>query len=77
MLFRSKKQLPAKRSRGSSNLFFGVMVGAGAGLIAAILLNRRASKKGRESSLTPSEGMQLGLLVFGLLKAISSLDDNK
>ncbi len=75
-MFRSKKQPLAKNTNRGSNLLFGVLIGAGAGLIAAILLNRRASKKGRQNSLTPSEGMQLGLLIFGLLKAISSLGDD-
>jgi len=41
------------------------------------LLNRRADSDEAGTALTPSEGMKLGVLVFGLLRAISSLGDEK
>lgn len=53
----------------------GALVGAFAGLIAAWLLTRRADKQGRESAVTPMEAVQLGALVFGLLRAIAALGE--
>ncbi|MCE9646695.1 MAG: hypothetical protein K8S20_11915 [Chloroflexi bacterium] len=56
----------------------GALVGAVTGLIAATLLTRRAEKHDRETALTTGEGLKLGLLIFGLLRAIGSLaDDDK
>jgi gas vesicle protein len=60
----------------SRNLLFGALIGAFTGLVAAMLLNRRAEKTGTELALTAGEGMKLGMLVFGLLRAISSLGDD-
>jgi gas vesicle protein len=57
-------------------LLFGAVIGAVTGLIAASLLNRRAEKSEKETALTPGEGMKLGMLVFGLLRAIASLGDD-
>jgi gas vesicle protein len=61
----------------SRTLLFGTIIGAVTGLIAASLLNRRAEKNETETALTAGEGMKLGVLVFGLLRAISSLGDEK
>ena len=58
-------------------LLFGAFIGACTGLVAALLLNRRAEKTGTEVSLTTGDGMKLGMLVFGLLRAISSLGDER
>ena len=60
----------------SRTLIFGALVGAFTGLIAAMLLNRRADKNENGTAITPGEGMKLGVLVFGLLRAISSLGDD-
>jgi hypothetical protein len=54
----------------------GVLVGAVAGLVGAYLLTRRAEREERESPVTPSEGIKLGLLIFGLLRTIASLGDD-
>jgi gas vesicle protein len=59
------------------NLLFGALIGAFTGLVAAMLLNRRAEQTGSEVSLTTGDGMKLGMLVFGLLRAISSLGDER
>ena len=56
-------------------LFFGAFLGAVTGLIAAMLLNRRAIKDERSTAITTGEGLKLGVLVFGLLRAIASLSD--
>ena len=58
-------------------LLLGALVGAFTGLVAAMMLNRRAEKTGSEAALTAGDGMKLGMLVFGLLRAISSLGDEK
>jgi hypothetical protein len=55
----------------------GALIGAITGLIAAVLLTRRAERSGSETALTTGEGMKLGVLVFGLLRAIASLNEEK
>ena len=57
-------------------LLFGALIGAATGLIAASLLNRNAERNEKETAITAGEGMKLGVLVFGLLRAISSLGDD-
>ena len=54
----------------------GALIGAVTGLIAALLLARRAEKNERETAITTGEGLKLGVLVFGLLRAIASLGDD-
>ncbi len=54
-------------------LLFGALIGAFTGLVAAMLLQRRAEKTGTEISLSTGEGIQLGVMILGLLRAISSL----
>jgi phage protein U len=58
-------------------LVFGALIGAFTGLVAAMILQRRAEKTGTEISLSTGEGIQLGVMVMGLLRAISSLGDEK
>lgn len=58
-------------------LLVGALVGAMTGLIAATLLNRRAEQEGTDLSLTTGDGMKLGVMVFGLLRAIASLGEEK
>ena len=60
----------------SRTIFFGALIGAVTGLVAAILLTRRAEKNERETAITTGEGLKLGVLVFGLLRAIASLGDD-
>ncbi|MCC6259582.1 MAG: hypothetical protein IT311_01865 [Anaerolineales bacterium] len=54
----------------------GTLIGALTGLIAALLLSRRAERNERETAITAGEGMKLGVLLFGLLRAIASLNDD-
>lgn len=61
----------------SSTILFGALIGAVTGLVAAILLTRRAEKTQRETAITTGEGLKLGVLVLGLLRAIASLGDDK
>ena len=58
-------------------LLFGALIGAVTGLAAALILQRRAEKTGNEISLSTGEGIQLGVMIMGLLRAISSLGDEK
>ncbi|HKJ37824.1 MAG TPA: hypothetical protein VJ972_03550 [Anaerolineales bacterium] len=60
----------------NKTLLFGALIGAMTGLIAANLLHRNAEKTEGETALTTGDGMKLGMLVFGLLRAISSLGDD-
>jgi hypothetical protein len=60
----------------SRTLLLGALAGALTGLIAAMLLNRRAENGEKESALTTGEGVKIGALVFGLLRAIASLGDD-
>ncbi|MEW6405345.1 MAG: hypothetical protein AB1649_26440 [Chloroflexota bacterium] len=58
-------------------LLAGAFIGAVTGLIAAMLLNRRADKNESETAITTGEGLKLGVMIFGLLRAIASLGDDK
>ncbi len=58
-------------------ILLGVIIGAATGLIAAMLLNRRADRDERTTAITAGEGLKLGVLVFGLLRAIASLGDEE
>ncbi len=58
-------------------LLLGVLIGAVTGLIGAMLLNRRAENTGSETAITTGEGMKLGVMVIGLLRAIASLGEEK
>jgi len=66
-----------KSMNKNRTLLVGALVGAVTGLIAATLLNRRAEEEGTELSLTTGEGMKLGVMVIGLLRAIASLGEEK
>jgi predicted membrane-bound spermidine synthase len=58
-------------------IVLGVLIGAATGLMAALLLNRRARAAESTSAITTSDGLKIGVLVFGLLRAIASLGDEE
>jgi gas vesicle protein len=60
----------------NKTLIAGALIGAVTGLLAAMLLQRNAEKNEKETALTTGEGLKLGVLVFGLLRAIASLGDD-
>ena len=60
----------------SRTLLFGALIGAVTGLVAAMLLNRRAESDEAGTAITAGDGMKLGVMVFGLLRAIASLGDD-
>ncbi len=64
-------------SQNNRVLLFGALIGAATGLIAAMMLRRRAEKTGSEIALSTGEGIQLGVMIMGLLRAISALGDEK
>jgi len=58
-------------------LLFGTLIGAATGLVAAMLLQRRAEQTGTEIRLSTGDGMKLGLMVMGLLRAVASLGEGE
>ena len=58
-------------------IVYGVLIGAVTGLVAAMLLNRRAEEGERSTAITTGEGIKLGVMLLGLLRAISSLGDDE
>lgn len=62
--------------KNSRVILGGVIIGAVTGLVAAMLISRRAEKNQTENAITAGEGVKLGVLVFGLLRAIASLGDD-
>jgi hypothetical protein len=54
-------------------LVIGAVVGALTGLGAAYLLIQRAKKRAEPPNLNASEGIKLGLLVFGMLRQVAML----
>ena len=58
-------------------LAVGALIGAVTGLVGAAMLLRRAERSGGETSITTGDGLKLGVLIFGLLRAISTLGDEK
>lgn len=63
-------------SQNSKVLLFGALIGAATGLVAAMMLQRRAEKTGTEVTISTGEGVQLGVMIMGLLRAISALGDD-
>lgn len=58
-------------------LLLGALIGAFTGLVAAMLLNRRAEQEGTELAISAGDGMKLGVMVIGLLRAIAALGEEK
>jgi hypothetical protein len=56
-------------------LVVGGVLGALTGVGAAFLLTRRAEQEGKPLSISTGKGMQLGMLIAGLLRSILSLGD--
>jgi phage protein U len=58
-------------------LIFGALIGAVTGLVAAMMLQRRAEKTGTEVTLSTGDGIQIGMMVLGLIRAIAGLADRE
>ena len=57
-------------------LLIGGVLGMLAGLGGAYLLTKRAEQKGTQLSITPGKGVQLGVLLAGLMRSILSLGED-
>lgn len=60
----------------NTTLVVGTLIGAVTGLLAAILLQRNAEQNDRTTAISTGEGLQLGFLVIGLLRAIATLGED-
>ncbi|MFH1524797.1 MAG: hypothetical protein ABIF04_07505 [Chloroflexota bacterium] len=57
-------------------LVVGGVLGMLTGLGAAYLLTKRAEQKGTSLAITPGKGVQLGVMLTGLLRSILSLGED-
>ncbi len=56
-------------------ILIGVLIGAATGLVAAMMINRRAEQTGESTAITTGDGLKLGVMIVGLLRAIASMGD--
>jgi hypothetical protein len=61
----------------SKVLLIGALAGAAMGVIAAMMLQRRAERAGTEITLSTGEGIQLGMMALGLIRAVAGLADKE
>lgn len=59
----------------TTTLVVGALVGALAGVAAALVLVRRSERHGEQLSVSTGEGLRIGLLVMGLLREVAALPD--
>jgi nitrate reductase gamma subunit len=57
-------------------LVIGGVLGMLVGIGGAYLLTKRAEQKGTQLEITPGQGIQLGVLLAGLLRSIFSLGED-
>ena len=57
-------------------LLIGGTLGLLVGLGGAYLLTKRAEQKGTQLAITPGKGVQLGVLLAGLMRSILSLGED-
>jgi hypothetical protein len=57
-------------------LVVGGLLGALVGLGAALLLTKRAEQKGTSLTITPGKGVQLGVMLAGLLRSLMNLGED-
>jgi hypothetical protein len=53
-------------------LIIGTVAGAAVGLAGAFLLTRRAQETGTEIAVSTGDGVRLGVMIVGLLRAVPS-----
>jgi hypothetical protein len=63
----------------TKTLIIGTVTGAALGLAGAFLLTRRAEETGSEIAVSTGDGVRLGVMIVGLLRAVAALgeDDSK
>ena len=54
-------------------LIIGTVAGAALGLAGAFLLTRRAQETGTEIAVSTGDGVRLGVMIVGLLRAVAAL----
>jgi hypothetical protein len=54
----------------------GTFIGAVVGLVGAFILTKQAEKNETTVTVTPTDGIKIGVLVFGLLRAIGKLGED-
>jgi hypothetical protein len=59
----------------AKTLVIGGVIGALTGVGAAFLLTRRAEQEGKPLSISTGKGVQLGMLIAGVLRSILSIGD--
>ncbi|KAF0107527.1 MAG: hypothetical protein FD146_1561 [Anaerolineaceae bacterium] len=59
----------------TKTLVIGGVIGALVGVGGAFLLVRRAEQQGKPLAISTGKGVQLGMLIAGLLRSILSLGD--
>jgi hypothetical protein len=70
------ESLPPDNSWKLKTMLIGGVLGALVGVGAAFLLTKRAEQKGQSLAITPVKGVQLGVMVAGLLRSILSLGED-
>jgi hypothetical protein len=60
----------------NSVILYGTLIGAATGLAAALLISRRADKDKGEITVAAGDGLKLGVLLIGLLRAVASMGDD-
>ena len=58
-------------------LLSGALIGAAIGLAGAFLLTRKAEETGNAITVSSGDGMRLGVMIIGLLRAVSALGEEK
>lgn len=61
----------------TKTLIIGTAAGAALGLAGALLLTRRAEETGTEIAVSTGDGMRLGVMIIGLLRAVAALGEDK
>ncbi|MGI6250127.1 MAG: hypothetical protein ACOYKD_02015 [Anaerolineaceae bacterium] len=58
-------------------ILIGVLVGAALGYKAATTLIAEAEREDRDTPVTATQGLQLGMTALGMLKQVSGISKNK
>lgn len=66
----------AEDDRVKKTIMIGAVLGACVGVAAAYIYIQNL-KDDQQPSITPGDGVKLGVLVFGLLRSIASLGEGK
>lgn len=61
----------------TKTLIIGTVAGAVLGLAGALLLTRQAEESGTEINVSTGDGIRLGVMIIGLLRAVAALGDGK